>query len=223
MRANHAFLERFSSHYFIPGHFRLQMPSYKLTYFDTQGFAEVSRQLFILSDTPFESHERTGQSTPFGKMPVLEVDGKQLPQSFAIARYLARKFGYAGKTEWEEAWVDALGDQFKDYLNELLPFLRVAWGTATGDLEELRMSIGEPVKDKFFGILEKQAESCGSGFLVGCSLTWIDLVIVDHMDVVESHLPSFFHGFPSVERVRKSVTETEKIKKWRERRPKRPY
>jgi len=31
--------------------------------------------------------------TPFGQMPVLEVDGVKLGQSYAIARFLARKFG----------------------------------------------------------------------------------------------------------------------------------
>jgi len=30
---------------------------------------------------------------PFGQMPVLEVDGKYLPQSYAIARYLASQHG----------------------------------------------------------------------------------------------------------------------------------
>lgn len=29
---------------------------------------------------------------PFGQMPVLEVDGKKLPQSKAIAMFLAREF-----------------------------------------------------------------------------------------------------------------------------------
>lgn len=32
-------------------------------------------------------------ATPFGHLPVLEVDGRPLPQSQAIARYLAKEFG----------------------------------------------------------------------------------------------------------------------------------
>jgi len=30
---------------------------------------------------------------PFGQMPFLEMDGKKLGQTYAIARHLARKFG----------------------------------------------------------------------------------------------------------------------------------
>ena len=30
---------------------------------------------------------------PFGKVPILEVDGRSLPQSKAIAAYIAREFG----------------------------------------------------------------------------------------------------------------------------------
>lgn len=31
--------------------------------------------------------------TPFGQIPILCVDGEEIPQSFAIARYLAKQFG----------------------------------------------------------------------------------------------------------------------------------
>lgn len=79
-------------------------------------FLQVSRQMLHLSGTPFEDHRVTMEdwpkykdsesvppsdpmdyrilaATPFGQMPVLFVDGKPLPQSFAIARYLANLFG----------------------------------------------------------------------------------------------------------------------------------
>lgn len=51
---------------------------------------------------------------PFGLLPVLEIDGKQVAQSNAIARHLAKQYGLAGKNEWEslqcDVLVDALGD-----------------------------------------------------------------------------------------------------------------
>ena len=34
---------------------------------------------------------------PFEKAPVLEIDGVVLPESAAITRYLARKYGIANK------------------------------------------------------------------------------------------------------------------------------
>ena len=34
---------------------------------------------------------------PFQKVPVLEIDGVLLPESAAITRYLARKYGNANK------------------------------------------------------------------------------------------------------------------------------
>ncbi|GMR47439.1 hypothetical protein PMAYCL1PPCAC_17634 [Pristionchus mayeri] len=77
------------------------MPSYQLIYWDARALAEVSRQLFVLSETPFEDIRITRdqwlkkykEDSPLGKIPILIIDGKKLAQSHAIARYLARKFG----------------------------------------------------------------------------------------------------------------------------------
>lgn len=43
---------------------------------------------------------------PFGKLPVLEIDGKKVNQSAAIGRYLAKKAGLAGDDDWESLLVD---------------------------------------------------------------------------------------------------------------------
>ncbi|GMS78550.1 hypothetical protein PENTCL1PPCAC_725, partial [Pristionchus entomophagus] len=69
-----------------------------------------------ISGTDFEDNRTTladwpkiKDSTPFGQLPVLYVDGKPIPQSFAIARYVAKQFGFAGASPFEAAWLDALG------------------------------------------------------------------------------------------------------------------
>ena len=56
-------------------------------------------------------------ATPFGHVPILEVDGRVLAQSNTIARYLAKKHGLAGKDEWEEAQADMYADNIYDLLN----------------------------------------------------------------------------------------------------------
>ncbi|XP_052255036.1 probable glutathione S-transferase 5 isoform X2 [Dreissena polymorpha] len=77
----------------------MPMASYKLHYFDVRGRAELSRYLFLAAGRDFEDNRipQDGWSNVkptlvYGQVPVLEVDGKQLAQSNAIARFLAREF-----------------------------------------------------------------------------------------------------------------------------------
>lgn len=51
---------------------------------------------------------------PFGKVPVLEIDGKVLNQSTAITRYLSKKAGLAGSDEWESMLIDIAVDNIHD-------------------------------------------------------------------------------------------------------------
>jgi glutathione S-transferase len=54
-------------------------------------------------------------ATPFGKTPVLEIDGKQVHQSVAICRYLAKQYGLTGSNDWEDLEIDAIVDTFTDF------------------------------------------------------------------------------------------------------------
>lgn len=52
---------------------------------------------------------------PFGQVPVLEIDGKQINQSLAIARYLGKQFNLGGKDALEDLEIDAIVDSMNDF------------------------------------------------------------------------------------------------------------
>ncbi|VDP05095.1 unnamed protein product [Heligmosomoides polygyrus] len=176
----------------------MRMVQYKLTYFDGRGTAEIIRQVFAVAKQEFTdvrfSHEEWPKhkaEMPFGQLPVLEVDGKQLAQSFAIVRFLARKFGLAGKTAFDEALVDSMADQIKDFITEIRPFAKVALGFEKGDLVR---------------------------YLVGDSLTWADLYLAEFAEM-EKKVPTLYEGFPEVKAHSDKVRSTPALKKWLATRP----
>lgn len=52
---------------------------------------------------------------PMGQLPVLEIDGMQVYQSVAVARYLAKVVGLAGKNDWENLLIDIAVDNVNDF------------------------------------------------------------------------------------------------------------
>eukprot|EP00118_Oscarella_pearsei_P017207 m.169641 g.169641 ORF g.169641 m.169641 type:complete len:132 (+) comp39007_c0_seq4:23-418(+) len=109
------------------------MPAYKLTYFDSRGRAEIIRLIFAQGGIDFEDIRFDYGSenwtklkpsaecvcycdkqscyiyilagTPFGQLPILEIDGKVLAQTIAIAVYAAEVTGLHGETPLEKAQV----------------------------------------------------------------------------------------------------------------------
>src|SRR5262245_4409088 len=86
----------------------------KLTYFDFHGGrGEVARLAFALGGVAFEDdrvsfaawRERKPQ-TPYGALPVLEVDGRTVAQSNAINRYVGKLVGLYPNDPWQAALCD---------------------------------------------------------------------------------------------------------------------
>ncbi|KAK6757032.1 hypothetical protein RB195_015080 [Necator americanus] len=207
------------------------MVHYKLTYFPIRGRAECARQIFALAGREYEdvrlTHEQFAAARPnlpFGQLPVLEVDGKQLSQSLAINRFLARQFGFAGKTAFEEALVDSLADQFADYLTEVKPYFLVVFGiTKTDNLEKLKKDVLLPGRAKLLRFVTNFLKKSKSGFLVGPEVTWVDLLISEHVAETSEQVPEYLDGFPEVKAHMKKVRAIPKIKKWLETRPQGPF
>ncbi|KAL6736808.1 hypothetical protein Aduo_007115 [Ancylostoma duodenale] len=206
------------------------MVHYKLSYFDIRGAGECVRQIFAVAGQEFEDNRLTKEDfaplkpkLPFGQVPVLEVDGKQLGQSLAICRYLARQFGFAGKSPFEEAIVDSLADQHADFRVEIKPYFYTAIGMRERDLEQLKKEVLLPAREKFFAILTKFLEQNPSGFLVGDSVTWVDVLISESIATLLSFVPELLDGYPEVKAHMEKVRTIPNLKKWIESSPVRPF
>ncbi len=60
-----------------------------------------------------------------GQLPFIIIDEVKLPQSMSIARYLAREFNLAGKTNLEQAQADAVVDTCVDIWSSIVDILHL--------------------------------------------------------------------------------------------------
>ncbi|CAF1035048.1 unnamed protein product [Adineta steineri] len=205
------------------------MPSYKLSYFNARGVAEVSRLIFAVAGEKFEDvrYERDQWAAhkaemPLGQMPVLEVDGVKLPQSAAIARFLAKQFHLAGKDNFEQAKVDAVVDTIYDILK--------AWMPSRFEEDPVKK---EALSKKFFGEdlpkhlqnLETLGKLYGNGghFFVGKQLTWADLLFYNFGQLLTEFEADCLNNFSWLKQNRAEVEKQPKIAEYLKNRPKTQF
>ena len=98
------------------------MPRLKLSYFDFHGGrGEPARLALSMGGIPFEDDrvppsewERRKPNTPFGALPVLEVDGQTLAQSNAINRYVGKLTDLYPTDAWQAALCDEVMEAVED-------------------------------------------------------------------------------------------------------------
>ena len=196
------------------------MPSYKLTYFPARGRAEVSRLIFKQAEVDFEDVRIGGEdwvkfkpNTPYGSMPVLEVDGKMLGGSGSIQRYLAEKFGLAGSNDFENAEIDSIIDAIGDLAQEL--------GKLHSEKDEAKKAeLVEKMKTetfpKFLGIFEKLISNNASGWTYGSKVTYADFALYNVMGWMQTGAAD---SFPTIKKNMEAVETLPNIAKWLKERP----
>ena len=211
------------------------MATYKLTYFNGRGRAEIIRFIFVQAGVDYEDNRVGGEdwvkykpTTPYGTLPVLEVDGKMLAGSGGIARFLAERFGLAGSNDFENAEIASIIDTGVDLAQKLGAVHSEKDETRKADLQK---EMGEVVFPKFMGIFEKLINANGTpeGWVYGSKVTYADFTLYNIFDWVifdwVKDVPNLFDivKYPGLQKMRKSVAELPNVAKWIATRPKTDY
>jgi len=175
-------------------------PKYVLHYFPLRGRGEMIRYIFAYANEKYEEKSSyTMENWPkhksefmLGQLPALEVDGKQLCQSIAIGRFLAKEFHIAGKNAWEQALCDMYVDGIEDLNPNYIPISRARYLYKDENLVKQNwQKFKDETLKSFLERYEKFVADNKSGFLVGNSITWADLVLAELLDRFDQ---CFEHG-----------------------------
>lgn len=187
------------------------MPNYTLYYFNGRGRAEICRMLLAAGDVKYNDRrlEVNEWDTYKGQMPgsvlpILEIDGKvQIPQTMAIARYLAREFGFHGKNNIEQARVDFISDNFHDIVND---YIRFDYEKDPSKARELRHVYEETCK-KVLPFMEEtlKINNGGNGWFVGDKMMMCDMMCYCALENPLLDNEHLLRNFPKLEALRKRI------------------
>lgn len=197
-------------------------PCFRLKYFVIRGLAELPQLLLEESGAAYEM-ELLGMQTfldaksscgPFGRMPLLvNYDGKgnDLAQTPAITRFLASKLGFAGTDEVSKAEVDMVHCQFQDTFGNAEQYkasaLKDAKGVEVPTWSETSRANELTICQRSLAALqcfEEVLKKSGTGFLVGTSLTYVDVALflalfdLDEQENVPSSGWKWTEAFPQL-------------------------
>ena len=203
-----------------------EMSTYKLVYFNLKGRAELTRLIFAQAGVEYTDERVAFQDwparaphTPFGSLPVLEVNGQQLGGSLVIARYVAEKHGLGGANDWENALIANALDALSDLIQKERPFRFEKDEAKKAELKkEYEDEIHFTLKN-----LEKLVGANKSGWFVGSKLTYGDLAVFNALDNFAIWFPNIQDKYPSLSQLKKRVGELPRVAKWLKDRPLTPF
>lgn len=166
------------------------MPTLALTYFDSPGRAEPVRVALRLAGLPFEDRrlkfpefveQKAKGAFPLGAVPMLTVDGFDIPQTAAMLRYVAR-LGCPDlyPTDPQAALlVDSVLDTLNDTLSHaLIPSL---FERDMAKKLEMRKELAKGPLATVLGFVEKVIARSGGPFVAGAKMSIADLVLAQQI------------------------------------------
>ncbi|KAE8573026.1 glutathione S-transferase isoform X2 [Halyomorpha halys] len=154
---------------------------------------------------------------PFGKVPVLEIDGKKVHQSTAICRYLGKQAKLAGKNDWEALQIDVAVDTLHDMRLAIINY----W---YDENEESRAKKQGPLMNEILPFYLSKFDELvkeNNGYLANGQLSWGDLYFVAASEYSIKMIEfDFYEQYENLKRLRDNVLSIPQIQEWMNKRPK---
>ncbi|XP_038061243.1 glutathione S-transferase-like [Patiria miniata] len=203
------------------------MVKYVLHYFKAHyGRAESIRLAFKLAGVDYEEKNfeladwpKLKQNYATQQTPSLEVDGQMICQSKAVLRYLAREFGFYGKTSLDAAFIDQAIDTVEDLWSEVNHAFDGPKESRPQRIEKFLTDVVPPI----YATLERLIGLKQAGdFFVGNSITAADLFFFTAVDMVNFFLPNGANSlekYPKLGALKSHIAANPKIAAWLAVRP----
>lgn len=222
------------------------MTEYKLMYFNGRGLGELTRYIFAVAGQDYEDHRiefgdwsKYKEDTLFGQLPVLVItensEETKLSQSGTIARYLARRFGFAGKDDLEQARAEMILDHF----NDLQGHFRKAFQEKDPVLKAQEFKKFSQIIPDHLATVEKILETEKTPYLAGDELTSIylnkkiylkisanysnllvaDLALAVALDRYSLYLGNILEKFPLIKALNQKINCHPKLSLYKATRP----
>ena len=198
------------------------MAQYKLTYFDTASSrGEECRLALHVAGVPFEDERLKPDqwsarraSTPFGALPVLAIDGRQLAQSNAILRFIGSEHGLHPAEPFEAALHESLMCAVEDLRMRMGPIIRI---TDEVEKKRARREAAAGYLQEWGAAVERQI---GAGpYLAGVKLSVADLklfvAVGAYLKGAIDYIPTdVFGAFPKILRLVEAVRQHPRVVDW---------
>lgn len=155
------------------------MPELKLTYFDFDGGrGETPRMALHIGGIPFtddrlkfDAWPAMKPTTPFGGLPVLEVDGNPVAQSGSICRFVGKMAGLYPEDPLQAAYCDEVMDAIEDLSSKFT----AASPDDEAEKKRLRETLAHGPLTHYLRTLAQRLEAHGGSYFADDRLTIADL------------------------------------------------
>merc|ERR1712226_1122865 len=156
-------------------------------------------------------------STPWGTLPILEVNAKVIGQSRAVHRYVAKLFDLAGKSLVDQAIADSVVDATCDMFDAFGPIFFAP------DDKKMRMAKEYEKKTLIPALanLERtlKENNSGNSFFVGNDITWADINFMVGIEMIMSVLRNGLDSAPRLKALYNRIRQHPKIRQYMAKQP----